>query len=144
MSMLRDEGENLSSITGCQVGQKCVPDDSSQSERDQEFSHRILHRPCGKKKWKHGNWWRQQGGDSDRTQAPTPEGLVYLLQLPGRKPASECFLSSFASKPVGDEASDHRTGGRHRGVVKPELSVTCGQEDRQYVHAPREWNDGVV
>jgi hypothetical protein len=31
MSVLRDEGEHLSSITGCQECQKCVPDHSPQS-----------------------------------------------------------------------------------------------------------------
>src|SRR6476661_569255 len=33
---------------------------------------------------------------------------------------------------------------RHRSVIKPQLFVPCGQEDRQYVHAAGEWNDGSV
>jgi hypothetical protein len=67
-----------------------------------------------------------------------------LLQPPRWEPARECFLSAFASKPIRDETSYHRTGGRHRSVIKPQLFVTCGQEDRQYVHAAGEWNDGTV
>ena len=144
MSVLRDEGEYLPSITRCQECQKYVPDNSSQREREQEFPHWILHGTRGKQKWNHGHWWRQQGGDSNRAQAPTLEDLVYLLQLPGREPARECFLSSFASKPVRDEASYHRTDGCHQGVVKPQLFVTCRQEDRKYVHAPRERDEGAV
>src|SRR2546425_5528740 len=144
MPVLRDEGEYLSSITGCQECQKCVPDNSSQSERQQEFSHGILHGARGKQKWKHGHRRRQQSGDSDCAQTPSLEDLVYLLQRSGWEPACECFLPSFASKPVRDEASHHRTGGRHRSVVRPQLFLTCGQENRQYVHAPRERNDGVV
>jgi hypothetical protein len=62
MCMLRNEGEYLSSITGRQECQKCVPDDSSQSEREQEFSHWILHGARGKQspanRATHSNCWK--------------------------------------------------------------------------------------
>src|SRR6185369_1303717 len=144
MSVLRDEGEYLSSIAGFQECQQRVPENSSQSESEQEFSHGILHCARGEQKWQHGHRWRQHGGDGDGAQAPTLEGLVDLLQPPRCEPARECFLSAFASKPIRDETPYHRTGGRHRSVIKPQLFVTCGQEERQYVHAAGEWNDGTV
>ena len=43
---------------------------------------------------------------------PTPEYPVNLLERPGRELAFERFLSSFARKPVGDVATDHRTNRR--------------------------------
>ena len=58
MSMLRNEDEYLSSIPGSQEGKKCVPDDSSQSKREQEFSHWILHGARRKQEWQHGHGWR--------------------------------------------------------------------------------------
>jgi hypothetical protein len=58
--MLRDETKYLSSIAGGQECQKCVPDESSHSEREKKFSHGILHGACGKQKWKHGYRRREQ------------------------------------------------------------------------------------
>ncbi len=61
----------------------------------------------------------QQGGDGDGPKAPSPEDPVNLLEPPGRELAFERFLPSFASKPVGDEASGHRTNRCHLAVIKP-------------------------
>ena len=86
----------------------------------------------------------QQGSDGDRPKAQRPKYPVNLLERPGRELAFEGFLSSFASKPVGDVATAHRTNRRHQGVVKPQLLLARRRDDRQHIHASRERITGVV
>ena len=62
------------------------------------------------------------GSKAAMAMAPKPHRLkifVNLLEPPGRELAFERLLPYFASKPVGDEATDHGTKRRHQGVIKP-------------------------
>src|SRR5437899_2196672 len=114
MSKLRhDRREHLTAIMGCQERQERVSDNSSNRQRQQEFSHGILHCACGKEKWNHRRWRWQQGIDGDGPKAPTLGYSVDLIKRPGRELTFERFLPAFASKPVGEVASDHRTDRRH-------------------------------
>src|ERR1700730_7654814 len=114
---LRDESEHMPSITCCQVGQNGVSDKSAHRQSDQEFVHRILHGSRGQKERNHGRRGRQQGGNGDRAKTPSTKDLVTLLELPAWDLACERFLSSFASKPVCNIPSYHRTNGRHHSVI---------------------------
>ncbi len=117
--MLRDDRDHSPSIMGCHERQEGVSNSPAESQGHEEFSYGILHCARGKEKWDQRRWRWQQGGDSDSPKSPLPENPVNLGERPDRELAFERFFSPFASKPVGDEASDYRTNRRHQRIIKP-------------------------
>ena len=144
VSVFRDECDDLPSITRGQVSQDQVSGDSAERERSQEFSWGILHGARRKQKWNHGHGGWQQSRDGNRAEPPSPEDLANFVHFPGREPAFERFFPAFASEPVGDKASDHRTRRRHQSVVKPQLLLARGQDNRCHIQDARKRNEGAV
>src|ERR1019366_6833444 len=142
--VLRDEGDYSPSITRSQVSQDHVSGDSAKRERSQEFSYRILQGACRTQKRNHGHGRRQQSRDCYSGEPPSLEDITNFIHFLAREPMFERFFSPLASEPVRDKASNHRARRRHQSVVKPQLLLARGQDNRCHIHDARQRYEGVV
>ena len=110
MPVLRDENEYFSSITRCEECQKRVPDNSANSEREQEFSHWVLHGTGAKQEWKHGHRCGSKAGIAKRQKTPELFNWLALIsiQAEGRQRAEASELMSRHNSPRLDISGEVR------------------------------------
>ena len=119
MSLLRDDRKHLPSLTDCQERQREYRIIRPSVSAKRNFFMEYCMAPAAKRNGTMGAGGGNKAAMAMASKAPSPEDLVNLLKPPGREFAFERFLPSFASKPEGDETSDHGTKRRHQSVIEP-------------------------
>jgi hypothetical protein len=143
VSVFREERNDLPSIPRGQIRQDHLSGDSTERERGQEFSWRILHGARREQKWHHGHRGWQSSRDGNSGEPPSSEDLANLVHFSTQEPVAQRFFPCFACQSVSEKTAGHRTCRRQQTVIKPHLFLARRQHNRSYVQDSWKWNEGA-